>query len=280
MTPKEKTMQGIYETVVTAIKQAMATNVEKIIGFLPNLISAFLILIIGWILAKIAEQVISRILKTLTVDSNAEKKGISKMLADVGINRPPSALIGRSVYWVVLILFLLPSLETLRLSYVSEMVARFIDYLPNLFAAALIFVIGLTVARFISATVTASAKAAGLEYANGAGLFIKYFLTLIILILGLAQLGIQTGVLTIIFTVLVVSLGLAIALSLGLGSRNVVSNILAGAFAKEHFPVGKDVVVQGMNGTVKEIGAVTTSIESEGRDITIPNTLLIENVFE
>ncbi len=273
-------MQGIYETVTTAVRKSIGQNTEQIVQFLPNLISAFLILLIGWVIAKISEKVFAKLLKSLKVDEVAEKRGIDRMLREIGVKRSTSAFCGRILYGVLLLLFLIPALETLRLEYVSLVMAGILAYIPNLVAALLIFLIGLTVAKIIAASVGASAKSAGLEYASVIGLFVKYFLTLVVLILGLAQLGIQTDILTIIFAVMVTSLGLAVALSLGLGSRTVVSNILAGAFASEHFAEGKEIEVQGIKGTVLSIGSVTTTIESEGRVITVPNAVLIENVIE
>lgn len=273
-------MQGIYETVYTALQKAIGENVQTVVAFLPKLISAFIILLIGWILAKMAENVIRRVLKTLKLDEVAERRGISNMLRDTGIEKSPSHLSGRISYWILLFLFFVPVLNTLGLESVSQIMRDLLGYIPNIIAAILIFIIGLTVAKILAGSVAASAKNAGMEYASAIGLFIKYFITLIVLILGLAQLGIQTNILTIVFAVLIVSFGLAVALSLGLGSRSVVSNILAGAFAREHFPVGKEVEIQGIRGRVLSIGSVTTSIATDDREVTVPNTILIENVIE
>lgn len=273
-------MQGIYETVNNALREAIGENVQEVVKFLPNLISAILILVIGWIIAKVTEKVFSRVLKTLKVDEVAEKRGITKMFQDIGIEKSPSALGGRILYWLLMLLFLIPALKTLQFDYVSQLVGQFLGYVPNLIAAVLIFIIGITVAKILGSSVAASAKAAGLEYASAVGLFIRYFVALVVLILGLAQLGIQTNILTVVFAVLIVSIGLALALALGLGSRAVVSNILAGAFAKEHFPVGKEVTVQGTKGKIVAVGSVTTSVVTDSGEITVPNTVLIENVIE
>lgn len=273
-------MQGIYETVSVALQKAVGDNVQKVVEFLPNLISAILILLIGWLIAKLVEKLLARVLKTVSVDDISEKRGITNMLRDIGIKREPSALLGRILFWILLFLFLVPAMEILHLNYVSQLIGQFLSYVPNIIAAILIFIIGLTVAKILGGSVAASAKGAGLEYASAVGVFIKYFITLIVIILGLAQLGVQTNILTIIFAVLVISFGLALALSLGLGSRAVVSNILAGAFAREHFPTGREIEIQGMKGKIVAVGAVTTSVETEGREITVPNTLLIENVIE
>ena len=184
------------------------------------------------------------------------------------------------IYWVLLILFLVPALNTLQLVYISQLVGQFVSYLPNLLAAVALFLIGLAIARLLAASVTASARNANLEYASAVGAFVQYFLSLIVIILALAQMGVQTTILTNIFIVLIISLGLALALALGLGSRAVIANILAGAFAREHFPEGREIEVQGIKGKIVQVGAVGTSIDSGGRQITVPNTVLMENVVE
>lgn len=100
------------------------------------------------------------------------------------------------------------------------------------------------------------------------------------MIAALAQIGVRTDILTNVVTVLIISLGLALALALGLGSCAVVANILAGAFVREHLSVGSEIQVQGLQRKVVAVRSVGTSIESEGRQITIPNVVLVENVIE
>ncbi|MFN0088154.1 MAG: mechanosensitive ion channel family protein [Blastocatellia bacterium] len=273
-------MNRIYQTIVSALNTALSDIIRKAADFLPNLVSALLILLIGWIAAKVAEKVLTRLLEALGMNQAAERRGVIGTLAELGIKRPPAQLVSRVLYWVILILFLVPTLETLRLLYVSQLVGEFVAYLPNLIGAALIFLIGLAVARLLAGSAAAAAKNAGLEYASALGMFTRYFLALIVVILSLAQLGVRTDILTNVFTVLIISLGLAMALALGLGSRAVVSNILAGAFIREHFPAGREIRVQGVSGRVVSIGPVGTTVESEGREITFPNTMLMENVIE
>jgi small-conductance mechanosensitive channel len=271
-------MNRIYQTMVEALSAALNEVIRKVADFLPNLVSAVLILVIGWMVAKISEKVLSKLLQALRLDQVAERKGVLGRLRELGIKRSPAALISRRLFWVLLVLFLVPALETLRLVYVSQLVGQFVTYLPNLIAAALIFLVGLAVGRLLGGSVAAAAKNAGLEYAPAVGMFVKYFLALIVIILALAQLGVRTDILTNLFTVLIISLGLALAL--GLGSRAVVANILAGAFAREHVPEGREIQIQGIKGKIVMIGAVGTAIDSEGQQITVPNTLLMENVIE
>ncbi len=273
-------MQQIYRTIIDALNTALNDIIRKVAGFLPNLISALLILLVGWIAAKAVEKLLERLLGALRIEQIAERRGVAATLRELGIQRSLNALISRIVFWILLILFLVPALEALRLVYVSQLVSQLVTYIPNIVGAAAIFLVGLAIARLLAGSVAAAAKSAGLEYAPAIGMFVQYILTLIVIILSLAQLGIRTDILTNIFTVLIVSLGLAMALALGLGSRAVVGNILAGAFIREHFPEGREVQVQGITGKIVAIGSVSTVIDNGERQITVPNTLLMENVIE
>jgi len=269
-------MNQLYQATVTALRNV----IHEVAGFLPNLVSALLILLIGWLVAKVAQKIISQVLRTLHTDQAAERVGIVGLLRKLGIEQSPVALISRTLFWIIIFVALLATSEVLRLTYVAQLFSQFVTYIPNIIGAALIFVIGLAVARFLESSVRAGAKNAGIEYAAAIGVLVKYFLALIVIILALAQLGVRTDILTNIFTVLVISLGLALALALGLGSRAVVGNILAGAFAREHFAEGRIIQVQGMIGKIVEVGSVGTTIEKNGQQITIPNVLLVENVVE
>jgi len=269
-------MEALYQTSLTALKAV----IQEMTAFLPNLIAALVMLIAGWVTAKIAEKLVSRLLRTLRTNEAAERVGVAGLFRHLGTQRSAVEFISRTLFWVILAVFVVSTLEALRLVYVSQLVARFVAYTPNLVGAALIVLVGLALARLFANSVGNSARSAGLEYAAGVAAFVKYFLSLIVIIAALAQVGVRTDILTNIVTVLIVSLGLALALALGLGSRPVVANILAGAFVREHLSVGSEIQVQGVKGKVVAVRSVGTSIESEGRQITIPNVILIENVIE
>lgn len=273
-------MQKIYENVLAAINSALAGSTQRIVDYFPNLISALLILGFGWVAATIAETLTAKVLRAIRINDTARRGGVYGVLQDAGLTQSPTTLIRKLVYWVVMILFLLPAVEALKLSYLSQLITKFVLYLPNLIVSIVILIVGLAVSRVMAASVAGSARKAGLEYASAVGLVIRYFLSLIVIILTLAQLGVQTSILTIIFAVLIISAGLALALAFGLGSRAVVANLLAGAFVRDHFPEGREIEVQGLRGRVVEVGSVGTEIEHDGRQVTIPNTILMDNVVE
>ena len=82
-------MQRIFETIVVALQSAFSNVFQRVAGFLPNLISAVLILLIGWILAKTAELLLRRLLEALHLDQAVQGRGLDTMLRDLGIKHPP-----------------------------------------------------------------------------------------------------------------------------------------------------------------------------------------------
>jgi small-conductance mechanosensitive channel len=225
-------------------------------------------------------RVTRKALESVGVDALAERHGVSQTLADVGLASSVSRLVSGLVYWLLLLLTILPAVEALRLVYFTRMIARLVGYLPTVIAAAVILLVGLSAARFLSNSLARTARKAGLEYAGALGVISRYFLSLIIIVITLAQLGVQTAILTVILAVILISAGLATSLALGYGSRTVVANILAGAFVREHFQAGRVIEVQGVRGTIVSVNSVGTTLESASGIVTVPNTVLMENVVE
>jgi small-conductance mechanosensitive channel len=270
----------VYSSVVSTFRTSLGHAFEQVVAFLPNLLSALLILAFGWLCATIMARIVKQLLRTIRFDAFGERHGLARTMSDVGLTAKPSSIVCDAVFWLVLALSVLPAVEALRLVYFTELVARALSYIPQLIAAALILLVGLSVARVLSNALVRTARGANLEYAGALGMISRYFLSLIVVVITLAQLGVQTAILTIIFAVVLLSAGIASAMALGLGSRAVVANLLAGAFVREHFPEGRQVEVQGVRGSIVAVYAVGTLLESETGPVTVPNTVLMENVVE
>lgn len=273
-------MNHFLETFSAIVRSTLLSSLQRVVGFLPNLLSAVLILLIGWGLALLISRLLHRAFLSLRLDDLAARRGLTGTLADIGIDIPPSAIVSGFSFWLILLLMLEPLTEALRLSYLSGAVARLLGYIPSVLAAALILILGLSFARLISGSVTRTGKAAGLEYSGALGALARYFLSLIVIIITLAQLGVQTAILTVIFAVILLSIGIASALAFGSGSKAAVANILAGAFIRDHFPAGREIEVQGVKGVVVAVNTVGTTVDSNGRTVTVPNAILMENVVE
>jgi hypothetical protein len=273
-------MNNILHNIAQTLQSSVLHALGQMAAFLPNLLSAALILLLGWLLALLVSRIAAKALHALRFDSFAERNGMTSTLKDVGFSGTLSGLLSGLLYWIILLLTLLPAVEALRLRYFTIMVAKLLSYLPALVAAAIILLVGLSLARFLSNSLARTARNANLEYAGALAIISRYFLSMIVIVITLAQLGVQTAILTVILAVILISVGLATALALGFGSRAVVANILAGAFVRDHFETGRVIEVQGVRGKIVAVNSVGTTLENESGVVTIPNTVLMENVVE
>ena len=107
----------------------------KLWGYIPSIAGAIVILIVGWLIAKLTEAVIVRVLKAIRLDTASDKVGISNVLAQGEIKLTISELIGAVIYWIVILMVIATALGTLNLTVAAELVARLVDYVPNILAA-------------------------------------------------------------------------------------------------------------------------------------------------
>ncbi|MEH6492641.1 mechanosensitive ion channel family protein [Halopseudomonas sp.] len=259
---------------------AMTTLWSKVASFVPDLIAALFIILLGFVIAKVVDAVLSKGLAKVGLDRLMGGAGVNKMLARIGITASVSSIIGKVAYWFVVLTFLVSAAESLGLARVSSTLDVFTLYLPKVFGAALILLAGLLLSHLVNGVVKGAAESMGVDYAAGLGRFVQGLLVIITVSLAIGQLQIETALLNMVIAIVLITFGTAAALALGLGSRQTVSQIIAGIYVRELYQVGDYIKVGGVEGSIEEIGTVKTSILTEdGELVSVANTVLtIENV--
>jgi small-conductance mechanosensitive channel len=252
---------------------------ETLVAFivwLPNLLGALALLLIGWLVARLVQFIIGGVLRRLRLDLLTERVGISRLLSNAGLEPSVSNLLARLAYWLILFVFVLAAAESLGLIGVAETLNKFVSYLPNVLAAALILLLGSLIAHVIGDALGQMTAQAGVAAGPALGQVVRYTLLAFAIILALDQLGIETGLLTIAASSLVIATALALALAFGFGSRDLARNIMAGFHAKEAFEEGQQLRVRGHSGQLVSIGTVKSEIKTENGLVSLPNSALIE----
>jgi len=145
-------------TVVTGAWNAFAT---KITAFLPELIGAIIIFIVGWIVARLIKLGVVKLLMLVRFEKATEKTGVNEFLQKGNIVRTPSEIIGALVYWFIMILVIIASLDALGLPIVSDLLNSIFLYIPNVVAAIIVLILGFLVGNLLSAVVRTAASNAG-----------------------------------------------------------------------------------------------------------------------
>jgi small-conductance mechanosensitive channel len=203
--------------------------------------------------------------------------GATKLLGRAGIRMPISVLLGKIVYWFVLLIFLVSAAESLGLARVSATLDMLALYVPKVFGAGLILLVGILLAQLVNGLVRGAAESVGFEYSAGLGRIAQGLVIIIIISVAIGQLEVKTELLNYVIAIALISIGLAVALAFGLGSRELVSQILAGIYVRELYEVGQRVRIEELEGSIEEIGtAKTLLLTDEGELISVANRVLLE----
>ncbi|WGK63176.1 mechanosensitive ion channel [Halopseudomonas sp. SMJS2] len=265
------------ETWSQSFVAAMTALWTKVASFIPDLITALIIVLLGFVIARIVDTVLSKGLAKLGLDRLMTGAGVTKMLGRIGIASPVSAVIGKIIYWFIILTFVVSAAETLGLARVSATLDAFALYLPKVFGAALILLAGLLLSHLVAGMVRGTVESIGADYAGGISRLVQGLLVIITVSLAIGQLQIETQLLNTVIAIVLVSFGAAAALAMGLGSRDTVSQIIAGVYLRELYQVGDRIKVEDREGVIEEIGTVkTTLVDDEGRFISIPNRTLLD----
>ncbi len=266
-----------FDIWTQSLLTAMNTLWGKLAGFIPNLLGALVVVLLGFVIAKLLDALLSKLLAKLGLDRLMGGTGLTKLLARVGIQVPVSTLVGKIVYWFVLLVFLVSAAESLGLQRVSATLDVLALYLPKVFGAALVLIVGVLLAQLVNSVVRGAADGVGLEYANGLGRIAQWLVIIISISVAVGQLEVKTDMLNYIIAIVLITVGLAAALALGLGSREVAGQIIAGIYVRELYQVGQQVKVGDVEGTIEEIGTVKTILlTEEGELVSLANRLLLD----
>ena len=210
-------------TVVTGAWSAFAT---KITVFLPKLIGAVIIFVVGLLIAKLIKMMVVKLLRLVRFDSAAEKTGVKDFLEKGNITRTSSEIVGGLIYWFVMILAIIASLDAMGLPIVSDILNDIFLYIPNVVAAIIVLVLGFLLGSLLSAVVRTAASNAGLATPEGMGKTALYAVVFFSVSVALIQLGIGEEIVASAFTIAFGAAALALALAFGLGGKEVAADYL------------------------------------------------------
>ncbi|AHY43108.1 transporter [Stutzerimonas decontaminans] len=266
-----------FDPWTQSLLAAMSSLWASVAGFIPRLFGALVVVLLGFVVAKLLDTLLSKVLAKIGLDRLMAGTGLTKLLSRAGIRVPVSALIGKVVYWFVLLIFLVSAAESLGLERVSATLDMLALYVPKVFGAALILLAGVLLAQLLSGLVRGAAEGVGLDYANGLARMAQGLVIIISISVAIGQLEVKTELLNYVIAIVLITVGLAVALAFGLGSRELVSQILAGIYVRELYEVGQRVRMADIEGQIEEIGTVKTLLlTDDGELVSVANKELLE----
>ena len=205
----------------------------KFEAFLPNLLAMLVILAVGILLARVVRVLLLKFLRVIQFDSWSDRMGFTTLLRKGDLWLKPSAVLGGTVFWMLVIVTLMAGLGALNVAAIDTLVAQFFNYLPRVFSAAVILAIGYLFTSFISRAVLITLVNSGYHYARLLAEAIRVLLMLMILAMVMEQLQIATNVVLAAFSILFGGIVIALAIAFGVGGIDTARRIVEQKFAEE-----------------------------------------------
>jgi hypothetical protein len=219
------------------VGDSLQRGLDNLIGFLPNLIGFLIILAIGYVIARIAKGVVTKLLEKIGTDRAIHTGSTGEYVNRVAPGFRPSSVIGTITFWFLFLGALAVALSQLGIAALDNFVAEIVAYLPNVVAAVLILVVAIALAGFVG---TALERTMG---DTPKGKVVRAVAPVLIMAIGtfmvLDQLQIAPQIVTITYAALLGGLFLAMALAFGLGGREVANRMLSDAYDRGRSSTGR-----------------------------------------
>lgn len=216
----------VFSDWTTAVSDSWTAIWDRFVNFLPNLIGAMIILVIGWLLGMLVAMLIDRLSRIIGLQTLFEKAKVEDILKKGSIEKDSTALLAAVAKWIIYLVAFIAAANTLKLPDVAIFLNRILVYVPTAVAAGAILLIGLVLAHFLSNVLKGSLMAAGFTFAEVVAAIVRYSVIVFTLLAVLAQLGIAGSIINTFFIGLVAFLAIAGGLAFGLGGQGVAKDIL------------------------------------------------------
>lgn len=194
----------------------------KLVNFLPDFFGGLLILIIGYVVSVLVKKLFLTILRFFRIDAILNR---TKLISQKEV-RLWEEILAELLRWTLIILFLIPTLETWGLSKATAVLDQFLFYIPNVIVSVIIGFVGIVISNLAANLVKQSAKSVGDRAANTLAVFARSTILFFSVLIMLNQLGVAQDLIRIFFTGLVAMLAIAGGLAFGLGGQESAKEIL------------------------------------------------------
>lgn len=258
---------------------ATGAALSNLLGWLPRLLGAIVILLVGWGIAVLVGKLTDRALDAIHFDRWMQRAHVDEAIARTGMRLDPSDLVGQLVKWGVFLLAILVASDALGLPQVTAALNGVLGYIPDVIAAILILKFGALLATFVGNVVSAAPFAASRTLGQ-----VAYWAVIVFAAMAaLTQLRIAPGLVQTLFTAIIGSVALAAAIAFGLGLRRQAEDLMVSAGIKALCREGDVISVQNVDGQsvtgrIEHIGPSVTRLQVQQGKVLVPNRMLSEHL--
>jgi small-conductance mechanosensitive channel len=240
---------------------------QQLLRFLPDIILAIAIILVGILLAHILRILVHRLFKNifLLISEKRQQRGLEQIQSGQTVE-----LIGKLLYWVIVFFFMMAASQIIGLPILTAWLNGFMLYMPRILAAAIIVFLGTVGGRLLRDLIAGASAPAGIQYGTVLGKIAQNIVFVIAVLVAVDQLGIDITVLSHVIDIFLAALLFGAALAFGLGARTSVSNILASYYVQRQYRTGQFIKIGEIEGEILQITPTAVIIASTDGHISIP----------
>ena len=245
----------------------MFTNLrDEFLDFIPKLLLSVVVLIIGYLLARLIKYLIIKLIGYFNKLLNQfTKSSLSYKQLERSAN-----FIGSVFFWLIFLSVFIIISDILGLTLVTDWMERILQYSPNILASIIIILVAVFAGRFLADIISKVSKKVGLTYGNTLGKIAQYLILITAVIIAVDQLGIEVSFLITLVNIVIAALLFGAALAFGLGAKAVVSNILAVFYVRKMYRVGDYIKIGETEGRISKINTTAVVLDTKEGQVLIP----------
>lgn len=263
-----------------SIVDALQVQVALLFAVIPALLKALVIVIIGYILAKLVRNALKRILKAVGIDKLADRLMSIELFQSTNFKLVPSNIISAAAYYFILIIFVMAAVEAMGLRIISDLLNDLITYIPNGVTALLVLILGIVLADAVKKIIYETCRSLGIVSGNLIANVVFYFILLNIVLISLRQAQLQTNFMEANITVLLAGVAGAFAIGYGLSARHIMGSLLASFYNRGRLKVGDEVTIDGMRGEIVTMNNSDLVLRAEDSEFIVPFSKLTSESVE
>ena len=260
-----------FSSLLDTLTAGLSGAGTKIISFIPKLLTAAIVLVIGWLIARLLKAVTVRLVRGL--DSLWRRIIVRQELAEIQNRYPPTKILGEISFWLIILFFASMAADILGLTAFVSWISQVVTFLPMLIAGLIIIVSGIIISSLVRDLVTGAAASAGTSQAELLGRITQIIILVTSIVIGVDQIGIDITFLSIIAAILLSTTLGAGALAFGIGAKKHVENIISSHNVRRRYRTGDTVKIRDIEGKIVELGSTRIVIDTADGQVSVPASL-------
>ncbi|NND09229.1 MAG: mechanosensitive ion channel [Saprospiraceae bacterium] len=239
---------------------------DDFIEFIPNILFSIIVLIVGYLLARLCKFIVIRLIRSL---HRVLRERVSVYSQYVNLEQSAS-FIGATFFWLLFVSTFVLISDILGLEIITVWMEGILKYSPNLLVAILIIILAVIGGRIAADVISSLGVKIGLANSSALGRIVQYLILVASVIIAFDQIGVEVAILVNMINIGLAALLFGAALAFGLGARTAMSNILATFYIRKRFKAGDQVKIEDIQGRVTSIDGTYVVIDTQEGQVVVP----------